>query len=147
MATARLAMGAVGLNAFGVQVQRVLGDREAALLGDLELPLLDFSIEKLFDTTALQANQVVVVPALIELEDRSAGFEMVAHQQSGLLELSQHAIYGGKPDIQTIGEQLLVDVLRREVPYLALFEKVDDPQAGKGRLEAGVLEVVRRGHR
>src|ERR1700746_823579 len=98
-----LAVWAVRLNALGVQVEGVLGDREAAFLRDLELALLDLGIEEFLDATALQANQMIVVPALVELEHRLARLEVMAHQQTRLLELREHAIHGGQPDVEAVG--------------------------------------------
>ena len=45
---------------------------EAALLGDLLLAALDFLIDKLFDAATIDAYQVVVVFACLDLEDRFA---------------------------------------------------------------------------
>ena len=75
---ARLAVRAARLRAVGVQVQRVLGDLEAALARDLLLPLLDLRVVELLDAAALQADEVVVMRAFVELEDRLAGLEVVA---------------------------------------------------------------------
>ena len=71
-------MGTPRLHAVGVEVERVLGDLEAALAGDLRLPLLDLGIVELLDAAALQADQVIVVTALVQFEHRLAGFEMMA---------------------------------------------------------------------
>ena len=51
---------------------------EAARAGHVVLPALDVGIVELLDPPALQAHQVVVVPALIQLEHRLAGLEMLA---------------------------------------------------------------------
>ena len=124
----------------------MLADLESAFVRDFGLALFDLGIEEFFDAPALQAHQMVVVPALVELEDRFPRLEMVADQESCLLELGQHAVNGGKPDVHTLAQQLFVDILGGQVPDLALLEKVDDPQPRQRRLEARILEVVRRGH-
>jgi hypothetical protein len=59
-------------------VQRVFADPKSSILRDFLLALLDLRIIELFDPTALQANQVIVMPALVELENRLAAFEMMA---------------------------------------------------------------------
>src|SRR5438552_12035534 len=46
-------MRALGLGAFRVQVERVLGNLKAAVLGDFVLALFDFRIEKFFHAAAL----------------------------------------------------------------------------------------------
>jgi dihydroxyacetone kinase DhaKLM complex PTS-EIIA-like component DhaM len=96
---AGLAVGAVFLDAVGVDLQRVVVDREAAFLGDAVLAFLDFGVEEFLDLAALQADQMVVVVALVEFEHRLVAVEMMADQQSGLLELGEHAINRGQPDI------------------------------------------------
>src|SRR5258708_30120709 len=95
---------------------------EAALLGDLRLALFDIRIVELGDPTALQADQVIVVAALVQLEDRLAGLEVLARQETGLLELRQHAIDGSKSDVDAFGDERLVDILGREVAHLARLE-------------------------
>ena len=59
------AMRAVGLGAFGVEVERVLLDRKAAVLGDLRLAALDFGVVELLDPAAIDADEVVVVVAAL----------------------------------------------------------------------------------
>ena len=57
----------------------VLGDLEAAVACAIfDLAPLDLGVVELLDAAALEAHQVVVVLALVELEHRLAGFEVVA---------------------------------------------------------------------
>ena len=56
---------AVRLDAVGVEVEGVLVNLEAAIFGDLDLALLDLGIVELFHLAALQADQMVVVPAFV----------------------------------------------------------------------------------
>ena len=86
---------------------------------------------------------MIVVRALVELEHRLARLEVMAHQEPGLLELRQHAVDRGQPDVEPFAEQQLVDVLGRQVPDLRRLEEVDDLQARQRGLEAGALEVLR----
>src|SRR5437016_5074340 len=66
----------------------MLVDREAAVLRDFVLTLLDFGIVEFFDSAALQTDQVIVVSALVQLEHRFARLEVMTHQQAGLLEIA-----------------------------------------------------------
>ncbi len=43
-----------------------------------------------------------MVPALVELEDGLAGFEMVPGEQTRLLELRQHAVDRREADVETL---------------------------------------------
>src|SRR5262245_33181586 len=120
---------------------------EAALLGDLVLALLDVRVVELLDAAALQADEVVVVPALVQLEHRLAGLEVLARKQPGLLELREHAVDGGEADVEALAEQLLVDVLGGEVAHLARLEELEDLAPGQRRLEAALLEALGCAHR
>ena len=60
----------------------MLIDLEAALAGDFRLPFFDFAVEKFLYAPALQADEVIVVPALVELEDRLPRLERMAHEKS-----------------------------------------------------------------
>ena len=139
-------MRAVGLDAIDVQMQRVLVDDEAALLGDLDLALFDFGVVELFDPPALQADQMVVMIAYVEFEHGAAGFKMMPLQQAGVLELGQHAIDRGEAGVHAVGDQQLVHVLGGQVPYLAFFEQIQNLQPGRRNLEADGLEIFRFAH-
>ena len=97
-----LAIRAARLHAFGVQIERVLADLEAALPRDGVLPLFDPGVVELLDATALQADEMVVMVALVQLEHRLAGLEMMADEQARLLELRQHPVDGGEPDVEAL---------------------------------------------
>ena len=109
---------------------------------DLVLPLLDVGVVELLHPAALQAHEVVVVLALVELEHRLAGFEVVADEEAGLLELGEHAIDGREADVEAFGQQQLVDVLGGQVPDLRRLEEVDDLEARQRGLEAGALQIL-----
>ena len=89
-----------GLLAIAIDCQRMLGDLEAALERDLLLAAFDFFVVELFHVAAIEADQVVVVGTGVEFVDGLAGLEVVAVQQSCLFELGQHAVDGGRADIQ-----------------------------------------------
>src|ERR1700741_5303194 len=142
----RRAVGTALLDAIRVEGKRVPVQREAALARDFGLALLDVGVVELFYAPALQADEVVVVPALVQLEYRLAGLEVLARQQAGLLELRQHAVDRGQADVDPLGEQRLVDVLRGKVPHLARLEQLEDLAPGQGRLESAVLQALHRAH-
>jgi hypothetical protein len=121
--------------------------REPALPGDSVLSPLDLGIEKLFDSPTLQAYEVIVVPAFIELEHRLAAFEMVTDEQAGLRELRQDAIHGCKADIHVFREQKPVNILGGEMPFLAGFEEIEDFESRQRGLEPHALQVARCSHR
>ncbi|ODU26271.1 MAG: hypothetical protein ABS93_03980 [Thiobacillus sp. SCN 62-729] len=91
----------------------------------------------------MQADQMVVVIALVELEHRLVAVEVVAHQQTGLLELGEHAVDGGEADIMAFVGQQPIDFLCGHVTLVALLEQVEDFQARQSGFQANALEVVR----
>jgi hypothetical protein len=117
---------------------------EAALLCDRVLPALDIGVVELFDAPALQAYQVIVMPALAQLEHRFAGFEVLAREQARVLELGQHSVNGREPDVDAFRDQLAIDIFRGEMPHLARLEKLEDLAARKRRLETAFLQALRR---
>src|SRR5262245_33579314 len=141
------AVGAVLLDAVGVERERVAVQVEAALLGDLGLAALDLGVVELLDPPALHADQVVVVAALVQLEHRLAGLEVLAREQAGVLELGEDAVDRGEADVDALGEQGLVDVFRRKVAHFARLEQLEDLAPRQRRLEAAILQALHRAHR
>lgn len=127
----------------------MLDHLETAVLGDLELPLLDGRIVELLYLAALQADQVVVVTTLVEFEDGMPGIEVMPPQQAGLLELRQYPIDSGETDVHVILGQVTVHILRAQVAAWRvdrLLEQVEDLDARDGGLEPDIPEVLRIGH-
>jgi hypothetical protein len=135
-------VGAVGLEALDVEVEGVFAHREAALGGDLVLALLDLGVEEFLHPAALQAHQVVVVVAFVELEDGLARFEVMALEEAGLFELGEDPIDGGQADIHVFGDQEAIDVFGGEMAILDLLEQVEDLEPREGCLEADTLEIL-----
>ncbi len=90
---------------------------------------------------------MVVVAALVQLEDRLAGLEMLAREQAGLLELREHAVDGGEADVDALGDERLVDVLGGQMAHLARLEELEDLAPRQRRLEAAFLQALHRSHR
>ena len=118
-------------------------DRKSALFGDAMLAFFDFTIEKLFDFSALQTDEVIVVIALIKFEHRLVAVEVMADQQACLFKLGQHAVNRGQTDIQVFFGQHPVDFFGRHVALVALLEQVENFQSGQGGLETNVFEIGR----
>ena len=118
-------------------------DGEAAFLGDAGLAFFDFGVEELLDLAALQADQMVVVVALVQLEHRLVAVEVVAHQKTGLLELGEHAVDRGQTDILAFVGQQAIHLLGGHVPLVALLEQIENFQARQRGFETDVLEIGR----
>lgn len=142
-----VAVRAAVLGALGVEVERVVLDGEAAFAGNEVLPALNFRVVEFLDATAINADQMVMVLAAVDLEDRLARFEEMALQQAGLFELGEHAIDGRQADIHVVVDEHPVDVFSGHVTLGAFFEKLKNLQARKGGFQAHVLETLGVAHR
>ena len=119
---------------------------ESLAARDFVLPRLDFGVEEFLDPPALQAHQVIVMAALVQFEYRLAGLEVLARQQSGLLELRQHPVNGGEADVDALADQRAVDVFGGEMADLARLEQLENLAPRQGGLEPDVLEALRGIH-
>src|SRR5574338_1082227 len=137
-----VAIRTVRAHAVRIQVKRVFLDRETALFGDALLSLLDLGVVELLDISALQADEVVVVIALVELENRLARLEIVALEQSCLLELRQHAVDCRQADIHAFANQQAIDILGGQVALFRALEQVENFETWVGCLQAYAFQAL-----
>jgi len=90
----------------------VVADRKAEPIGHSSLTLLNPGIDELLHPTAIETQNVIVVRAGAELEHRHAFGEVVARDETRCLELREHAVHRGQPDVLARVNQLTVDVFR-----------------------------------
>ena len=88
----------------------MIADREAQPLGDGGLALFYAGIHELFDAAAVQSHYMIVMRALVELEYRHAILEVMAGHEARRLELREHPVNGGEPDVLVGVEQSAIDV-------------------------------------
>src|SRR5579883_987663 len=105
-------IGAVSLAAVAVQDQGMIAYREAQSLRHGRLTLFYAGIHELFDAAEVQADDMIVMRTLIELEDRHTVLEVMAGHEARGLELSEHPVDGGEPDVLVGLEQRAINVLR-----------------------------------
>ena len=115
-------------------------------LANFILTFLDFGVVKFFHPAALQANQMVMVSAAGKFKHGLAAFEMVALEQSCLLELGQNPVYGGKANILPFTDQCSVNILRREVSYGAALEQAQYSKPRQRGLQAHGFKIVWLAH-
>ena len=140
------AMGTGGLGAAGVERESVFFQSKAFGFGNCRLALFNFGVVKLLDPAAIEANQMIVVGALIELVDGLAAFKIAARQQACLLKLGEHAIHRCQANVGALIEQNTVNVFGGHMPLPARLENLHDFQARQGGFEAGVFEFFYGGH-
>ena len=98
-------------------------DGKSAFLRHSGLTPFNFSIEKLHHVPALEADQMVVVLAMVEFKYRLAALKMVTHQKSGLLKLGQDSVHRGQPNFHTVLLQALVNLFSAQMPGFRIFEQ------------------------
>lgn len=122
-------------------MQRVIVQRETPLLCDAFLAPFDLGVVELLHVTAANAHDMVMMTGLLELENRFPTFKVVANEEPRLLELRQDPVYGGKPDVGAVFQELLVHVLGGEMPHIALLEDFKDAKPRQRCFEADRFEV------
>jgi len=100
----------------------VVANRESEALRHRSLSLLDTRVHELFDSAAVQTHDVIVMRAVVELEDRHAVLEVMTGNEPGRLKLRQDAVDGGQPDILIAIEERAINVFGRKVPRRAALE-------------------------
>jgi hypothetical protein len=84
---------------------------------------------------------VIVVRTVVDLKNRHAILEVMARDETGRLELSEHAVNGCQPDILVTVEERAVDVFGRKVSCRAALEDFQNLEAWQRYLQAGFAEV------
>ena len=98
-----------------IKDQAVIDQLEAQSGSDGVLTLFDHFVEEFLDPTAVDADDMIVMQALIEFEHRLPTLEIMAFDQPGGFELGQHPVHCSHPDLLAGFQQSLVDFLRAKV--------------------------------
>ena len=88
------------------------------------LPVLYSLVKKLFYPPAVQAHQVVVVLAFVQLKHGFAAVKIAANQNTGLLKLGQHAVHRGQAYIRALFKQHAVHVFGAHVSLATALKNV-----------------------
>lgn len=86
---------------------------------------------------------MVVMRALVELEYRFPGFEMISMQQPGLLELREHAIHRCQSDIHILGQQDFIYILGTQMAHGTVLKDIEYLQARQGGFQAAGFQFGR----
>ena len=119
----------------------MLLDREPEPVRDVVLPPLDAAVHELLDPAAVHADDMVVVRALVQLEDRGAALEVMALDELGRLELREHPVDRRKPDVLALLDQSAVNILRRQVASVGTRQDLEDLYARQRDREPGFAQV------
>lgn len=125
-------------------------DGELFCPGDAGLAFFYDGIAEFLDATALQADEMVVVLAFVQLEYRLSRVEDMALKKSGLFELLENPVNRRQADVFAIAVELAIYVLGAKMParfpFLRLVEQFKNPQARDRKFEAGFFEIFGVGH-
>jgi hypothetical protein len=91
--------------AVAVYIERVVMDGKTVLCGNFFLPGFNGGIKKLFQMAALQAHDMVMVVAVVELKHGFAALKVVPNQDAGKLKLRQHAVYRSQTGLLATGDK------------------------------------------
>lgn len=122
----------------------MVGQDKVVATGNVMLELFDGGVLKLLHPAALNADEMIVVIALIQFENRGATFEMMADDQAGGLELGQNPVDRGQTDFLTLVDEIAKNLLGAQVPASLppSLENFQDFDAGQGDLQSRVANVL-----
>lgn len=80
------------------------------IMGDQFLPVFDNRIHELLDSAAFRTYHMIVVFALVELEDALIAFEIVTLDKPRRFELCQNTIDGGESNVLPCLQERTVDI-------------------------------------
>ena len=110
---------------------------------DRALALFDPRVHELFDLAAIQAHDVIVMLALVQLENSGGAFEMMSTDQTRGFELRENAVHGRKANVLVRLQQMLVDIFSTHVPRRRGAENFEDFQPWQRNFEAGFAQIIR----
>lgn len=135
---------AIGSLAVTVQNQAMLGERKLVAGSNLALMLLDHFIVELFDMSAMDADNMVMVFALIQLEHRLTTLEVMPFDQPRRLELGQHAVDCRQTDFLTRRNQTAIDILGSQMLVLLILQHIKDFHPWQRDFETCLFEIFGR---
>jgi outer membrane protein assembly factor BamE len=139
-------MRAFVFSAVRVKAQSMVGNLKALGLGNRVLAVLNLGIVKLLNPATVQAHQVVVVLALVQLKHRLASLKMIAAQNTRLLKLSEYAIDGGQANVGAVLQQHPKHVFSRQVALRTVLKNLHDFQTRQRSFKASAFKFVNVGH-
>lgn len=119
----------------------MIADAETVPLRDGLLTFLDDVVDELFHAPALDADNVIVMAAVIEFEHRAATLEIVPLYETGGLELGEDPVHGSQADILARIEERPVDFLSRHVEFRITLQDAEDFYSRQRDFESGLSEI------
>lgn len=122
----------------------MVGQDEVFAAGNGMLELFDGGVLKFLHPAAFNADDVVVVVTLIQLENRGAALEMMTDDQAGGFKLGQNPVDRCQADFLTLVDQVAEYFLGAQVTasLSSPLENFQDFDAWQGDLESRVADVL-----
>jgi hypothetical protein len=124
---------AVELKAMGL-------DGEAVPGGHFFLQLFDFAIFELHDSSAVGANEVVVVALVGDVVVLSLGTEVAGLGQAGFAKEIEGAVDRREPEMRVFSRKLMIHLFRRDV--FLLEERVENQFTLAGEFQLMLSEML-----
>lgn len=124
----------------------MLFQRKALGLGHSSLALFDLRIVEFLHLATIEAHQMIVVGAFVELINGLAALKIAAGEQARLLKLREHPIDRGQANVRAFTQQHAIDVFRCHMALRTGLENLHDFQARQSGFQASVFQFIKRGH-
>jgi len=119
----------------------MVGHFIAQLAGDRPLALFDGLVDEFIHPAAFQADDVVMVATLVELEYGMSALEVVTLDNTGRFELGQYAVNGSQADILAFLEQRRTTKIAR-IPVIVITAEGDRPAEVTHARSLGAADVL-----
>lgn len=117
---------AVAIGAVTVQIEAVVGQADAVARGDFTLTRFNRIITEFDHFAAIEANQVIVMMLLRQLENGFTAFKVVTSDDARIVELVKYAIDRGKANLFTHVNQTLIEVFRTDMMIDRFLQHFED---------------------
>ena len=89
---------------------------------DAPLQPLHVAVYKLNHFAGFQTHHVIMMPALVQFENRPAALEIVPGNKAGMFELRQDPIYRCEPNVFTGLYQLAINIFGGQMAFRTFFQ-------------------------
>src|SRR4051812_10010446 len=109
---------------------------------NLLLALFDGLVDELFDAAAVQTHDMIMVRALVQLENSHAVFKVMPRDQARGLELGENAVHGRETYVLVRLNEPLVNAFGGHVTGGTSLENFEDLESRSCDLEPRLAQVL-----
>ena len=119
----------------------MVDDTVAVFFRNSVLQRFNFRIVKFVHTAAFDADDMIMMVALVQFVHGLARFEMMPLQNTRLFKLGQHTLNRGDADFDALFEQDAVNIFRAQMLFGMGLEQIQNLQARAGNFQSAVLQL------